>query len=360
MNPRDIPAATQDIETPPKYRSAIIGLGFIGAGDQVSGDALGQRVEHLDGTHLLAHQGNDRVELVAGSSRDSGRRERFAARTGLATFSDWREMLSVVRPEIVSVATYAPQHAEIVVACAEQGVRAIYCEKPLATTLSDADRMLQACSEAGTLLAVNHNRRFHPVFRRLRQEVAKGTLGELTGITTIWGSGRLGNVGTHMFNAICMVANRRVEAVSAALDDSRRPDCRGSTFRDPGGWGMLRLNGGLIATFHASDYSTAPAVLTIYGKLAYAVVEGDQACLHWPDGRIQEWQSPPRDTTSMDQAMRDITNHLDGIAEFPDASENSRHTLEIIIACHASHQRRSMWTDIPLTGADRDIEVHSG
>ena len=52
------------------YRAGIIGLGYIGAADQVSGDALGQQVSNLDGTHVGALSGNPRVELVAGSSRD--------------------------------------------------------------------------------------------------------------------------------------------------------------------------------------------------------------------------------------------------------------------------------------------------
>ena len=59
------------------YRAGIIGLGFIGGGDQVSGDALGQQVGDLDGTHLAALSSHPRVDLVAGSSRDEGRRLRF-------------------------------------------------------------------------------------------------------------------------------------------------------------------------------------------------------------------------------------------------------------------------------------------
>src|SRR5258708_9411918 len=94
------------------YRGGIIGLGFIGGADQVSGDALGQRVVDLDGTHLDAMSNHPRVELVAGSSRDADRRERFARRTKAYTYADWREMLDREPLDIVSVATYAPEHAE--------------------------------------------------------------------------------------------------------------------------------------------------------------------------------------------------------------------------------------------------------
>ena len=111
------------------YRAGIIGLGFIGGADQVSGDALGQQVSGLDGTHFDSLSNHPRVNLVAGSSRDAGRRARFAQRAGTPTYTHWEEMLDQESLDIVSVATYAPVHAEITVACAKQGIRAIYCEK---------------------------------------------------------------------------------------------------------------------------------------------------------------------------------------------------------------------------------------
>ena len=81
------------------------------------------------------------------------------------TYSDWREMLRCEDVDIVSVATYTPWHAEITIASAEAGVRAVICEKPITTRLRDADRVIDACKKHGTLLAVNHPRRWHPSLR---------------------------------------------------------------------------------------------------------------------------------------------------------------------------------------------------
>ncbi|HVW37868.1 MAG TPA: Gfo/Idh/MocA family oxidoreductase [Pirellulales bacterium] len=343
-----------------KYKGAIIGLGFIGGADQVSGDALGQRVEDLDGTHFFAMLNHPQVELIAGSSRDRGRRDRFAARTSARVYADWREMLDRESPDIVSVAAYAPQHAEMTVACAERGVRAIYCEKPIATKLADAERMLAACRKSGSLLAINHNRRFQPHFRRLRSFVAEGGLGELTSVSIAWGSGRLGNVGTHMFNAAAMLVGRRVEAVSAALDLSQRPDCRGAAFQDPGGWGMLRYEEGLMGIFDAGDYSQAPAAITLNGANGRAIAGAGGVTLEFWDEHNEVWPNVGGPETSMDRAMAEIVAWLDGVAEFADPAENSLHTLETIIACHASHRRNSAWTHLPLASADREIEVRSG
>ena len=174
------------------YRAGIIGLGFIGGADQISGDALGQEVENLDGTHFFAYANHPRIELVAGSSRDAGRRQRFEARAGAKTYPDWRLMLEEEQLDIVSVATYAPQHAEMTVACAKKGVRAILCEKPIATRIPDAEQMVAACRKSGSLLVINHQRRFQESHRRLRRFIADGGLGELTSVSAQWSAGRTG------------------------------------------------------------------------------------------------------------------------------------------------------------------------
>ena len=139
--------------TEKRYRAAIIGLGYIGCADQVSGDALGQNVEDLDRTHAVALRNHPAVELVAGSSRDAGWRARFTERTDVPTYADWRTMLTSEPLDIMSVATYTPIHAEITATCAKQGVCAVYCEKPIAPTGVNAGQMVPACADAGTLNA---------------------------------------------------------------------------------------------------------------------------------------------------------------------------------------------------------------
>ena len=78
-----------------------------------------------------------------------------------------------------------------------------------------------------------------------------------------WPTGRLGGVGTHMFDA--MVTGRPVDAVSGWLDEAGKTGCRGDACRDPGGWGMLRLEGGLIVSVDAADYARVPPRIRING-----------------------------------------------------------------------------------------------
>ncbi len=343
-----------------EYRAGIIGLGFIGAADQVSGDALGQRVEDLDGTHLVALGRHAQVKVVAGSSRDLGRRERFAQRSGAKTYEDWRAMLEHERLDIVSVATYTPTHEKITLACAAAGVRAIYCEKPVAPTLEAGDRMLWACENAGVLLLFNHQRRFSPNYRRLRDLVAAGGLGQLTSIIAQWGSGRLANVGTHVFDAIGMVTGRRAGAVSGTLDLAGKPDCRGAAFRDPGGWGTVRLAGGLMVVVDAPDYSRAPFSIVFNGSEGRALAGGREVRIEYWDGRREHWPSAVEEISSMDRGVEEIVAWLEGGGAFSYPAAESLHAFEIAVGFHASHGRNSAWVELPLAGADREIVVYSG
>ncbi len=344
-----------------QFRAAIIGLGFVGAGDQVSGNAIGgQQVSALDGTHVEAFLKNPRFKLVAGSSRDAGRRERFTQRTGIKTYSDWRELLDREKPEIVSIATYAPSHAEITTACADRGVRVIYCEKPIATRLTDAEQMLSSCEKAGALLIINHNRRFNINYRRLRDEIAKGVLGELTSASLRWGSGRLGNIGTHLIDALCMLTGRNIEAVFGTLDLSAKTDCRGAEFSDPGGWGLMRLSGGLMVTVDAANHGTGAMQIIIYGQKARAIVGRDTLSIEFPDGRIEQCPCLSKNATSMDLAVAEIADWLDKNKLFPYSAADAIKTLESIMAFHVSDNRGNCWVDLPLTGSDRDCEVRSG
>jgi predicted dehydrogenase len=342
------------------YRAGIIGLGFIGAGDQVSGDAIGgQQVGNLDGTHVSALSRHPRVNLVAGSSRDAGRRERFAGRTGCRTYADWQAMLGQEPLDIVSIATYAPAHAEMVLACVEKGVRAIYCEKPIATRLAEAEAMVRACEVAGVLLAINHNRRFNPNYRRLRDALAAGALGELTSASIRWGGGRLGNVGTHLIDATCMVTGREACAVSATLDLSEKADCRGPEFHDPGGFGWMRLQGGLLVSVDAANAGSGSLHIIVNGTLGRAITGTAGVTLEFWDGKHEQWPGPGRDITSMDRAVGEIVAALDGEAPFSYDAAQAVHTLEAIVAFHSSHARNGAWVDLPLQGPNRDREVQT-
>jgi myo-inositol 2-dehydrogenase/D-chiro-inositol 1-dehydrogenase len=76
------------------------------------------------------------------------------------------------------VATPAPYHAEAIVAAAQAG-KAVFCEKPIAHDLADADCAIEATRAAGVPFQIGFQRRFDPAYRRARALVDSGELGQV-------------------------------------------------------------------------------------------------------------------------------------------------------------------------------------
>jgi len=119
-------------------------------------------------------------EFVAVCDVDEARARAFAAEYGVPrVFSDPLEMLASGDVDAVSVCTPHPSHAPVVVAAAEAGVH-VLCEKPIAASLGDADRMIAAARRAGIAFGVIFQRRFWPAALRIREAIDGGKLGTPT------------------------------------------------------------------------------------------------------------------------------------------------------------------------------------
>ncbi len=207
----------------PFYRAAIIGVGRIGNSYD---DAVIERqpATYYQGenrhaglyvilpvNHAEAYQTTPGFQLVAAANRGQETLAAFGERRGVkALYPDFRQMLRQEQPDVVSVCTQSPEKAEITIAAAEAGVKAIIVEKALATSMAEADAMLAACERNGVLLAVNHPNRFSPLVRKSKELIAAGALGELTSVTIHAGGGML-HIGTHMFDLMRYWAGNAVE-----------------------------------------------------------------------------------------------------------------------------------------------------
>ncbi len=151
------------------YRVGIIGCGWIA-------------VKAPD-SHLRAYQDNPDTVVVALCDKDEWKADGLLDYDNdfeLVTDSYW-SMLRFTGPDIVSVCTPVETHCQIVCDIAPY-VKAIYCEKPIALTLEDADKMIETCHKNNVILQVNHQRRFMPVKARFARDII--------------------DTGTHMFDRL--------------------------------------------------------------------------------------------------------------------------------------------------------------
>jgi len=99
-------------------------------------------------------------------------------------FEDYRALLEMEDAEAVDICAPTKFHAEIAVAAARAG-KHVLCEKPIALSLRDADRMIRACAENKVKLMVAHSRRFIPRYRIVRKMIMEGLIGEPVWATQI-------------------------------------------------------------------------------------------------------------------------------------------------------------------------------
>jgi UDP-N-acetyl-2-amino-2-deoxyglucuronate dehydrogenase len=117
------------------------------------------------------------AELAACCDVVPGRAAAFAQKWPTAApFESWREMLDTARLDAVCVCTPHPQHAAPLVAAAERGIHGVV-EKPLAATLADADRVLEASAKYGTVVSTMSQRRWFPAAQQVRRAIDSGSLG---------------------------------------------------------------------------------------------------------------------------------------------------------------------------------------
>ncbi len=135
-----------------KLRAAVIGVGYLG---------------QFHAEKLAAAPG---VELTAVVDADPARARSIAAKHGCAAHDDPRAVLGGV--DLVSIAVPTAQHHDVALPFLEAGVH-VLVEKPIATSLAEADALLAAAKKGGALLAVGHLQRFNPAFRALLDALGK-------------------------------------------------------------------------------------------------------------------------------------------------------------------------------------------
>ncbi|MBT7101455.1 Gfo/Idh/MocA family oxidoreductase, partial [Candidatus Poribacteria bacterium] len=177
--------------------------------------------------HAAGLAGLENVDVVAACDLNAAAAESFRADMSdfwddITAYTGHTAMLAEQALDVVTVATGDNAHATLVVDAARAGVRGIFCEKPLATSVADADRMIEAVRDSGAVLSVDHTRRWQPLWRRAYERVTQDdaigpvrcVIGALNGPRAM-----LFRNGTHLIDAICWFAGGSPDWVFAHLED---------------------------------------------------------------------------------------------------------------------------------------------
>lgn len=103
---------------------------------------------------------------------------KFNIDESVATYTDYQKMLLEQCPELVAIATESGKHAQIAIDCIEAGCN-IIIEKPIALSLADADRIIEAAERKGVKICACHQNRFNKSVQKIREAVDKHRFGRL-------------------------------------------------------------------------------------------------------------------------------------------------------------------------------------
>jgi len=218
-----------------------------------------------------------RLKVLCGRSRPNV--EAAAKQLGWEEVStDWEAV--VARPDIhiVDIATPGDLHAPIAIAAAKAG-KVVFCEKPLANTVKDSERMLAAVTKAGVLHMLCHNYRRVPAVMLAQHLIAEGRLGEIRHfrgtylqdwitdpkLPLLWrfdkkqaGSGALGDIAAHVVDLARYLVGE-IEEVAGDLRTfikerplPKNPGKTGPVTVDDAAAAVVRFANGAMGTIEAT------------------------------------------------------------------------------------------------------------
>jgi scyllo-inositol 2-dehydrogenase (NAD+) len=203
-----------------KIKSAVIGCGRMGAFTSESMDRFAPRC-WFPLSHAQAIRIHPDLELIALCDTNPTSLDHAAGVYGISrTYSDYRNLIEEVRPELIGIATRTVGRVGIIRCAADIGVRALHIEKPLCNSVRELATLAETFAHPDLFCTYGAIRRFFMVYQAARELATSGVYGALREIRVNMGPGMLFWTHPHSVDLILYIAGeRRVEMVQARLSN---------------------------------------------------------------------------------------------------------------------------------------------
>jgi predicted dehydrogenase len=360
------------------YTAGIIGTGGVaGMGLLGTHEDVGQRKS--DASHAGGYEAAEGIELVAVADVDEEKLNRFGDAWDIPEdrrYLGHQAMLDAEDLDVVSVATPTFLHRDHVVDAAQSPADpdAIWCEKPIASSVTDAEEMVGVCDDEECELVINHTFRFTDKIQRLRELVQDdGLLGDVHAVNAQFRMELMRN-STHLLDTLLYLLDVRADRVAGyvtgeneAIDELAAD----ADVDDAGGGGMVVMDDGTFTTIDCTvprDISSMQYTFTgTGGKLYLNNDDGEWRYWSLEDGDHVEEPLPGIDGAwtweddykqGFPNAVQHVVRMLDGDADNVSTGRDATRSLEIIVAFYVSHYTGSQ-VSIPLDRPLRDIQITS-
>ena len=325
-------------------RMAVVGVGWAGS-------------HHVEGTRELGRK----VAVTCLVDRDPDHLQAKAEEFGIdKTYTDLDNALADPEIDAVSLCTPHPNHGPEAVAAANAG-KHVLVEKPMALTVEEATRMIDAADRAGVRLYVAESMSYHPMARFLREVVATGRyIGEVVSASVSSGfrarptyaypgrrewlsNPQLGGTGTWMLHGIHTMAMLRYVLGEVASVYMQEHHARSFQRRDVEGTmtGLLTMDAGFQTTVLQScevKFPNPPGGYAIFGDKGLLQAT-QESCIAWNEDngdQREELTYPSSNLSAFAQEIEDFADYvLEGI-EGPTSGRSERRSLAIVQAGYES------------------------
>lgn len=334
------------------YRAAVIGCGRIGS--TIDDEHQNRPQFRYPWAHAPAYIEAEGVELVAGADLLSDRLEDFNRRWGVnALYTDYQEMLAKEKPDIVSVTTKPAERAEVVIATAEAGVKAIYATKPMCRSLAEADAMIEACRQHGVILAIACHKNWSPWFLACLKAIQDGEIGNFSSMVCNYSWGLSGG-HSHTLALFRLFAGAPADWVFGHMDSDKAAAGDG----DLRGTGMILYENGIRGFLNTGGWLNIDFV----GSDGWISARNEHADFEmWSRHPVtrepirRQFPNPKRPRSSQQAAIEALVKNIAEGTEPLCPGEYGREALEIAIGLRESHRRRGEKIKLPLD--DRSLKL---
>ncbi|MDP6746436.1 MAG: Gfo/Idh/MocA family oxidoreductase [Candidatus Poribacteria bacterium] len=278
-----------------------------------------------------------------------------------AVYTDYQQMFEIEDLDILSIPTWQGVRAEVTVAAANAGIKAILGEKPMCASMGEANAMIESCEENGVKLAIGHQGRFSPTSNEVRRLVADGAIGEPT---MVYHSAKrragLLNTGTHA-----------IDGWRYILSDPETLWVIGQTARTTDRWerrsacedlcmGLVCFEGGTRGVYEGDLPEPKVSMPTVYGTKGQirtdgtgVIAKGNIALQTINSNQWQEVEPSPVETNQ----YQEMIDWIEGRIETHRSSGyQARYTIEIMMAIYESLRTKNIVT-MPVETADSPLEI---
>ncbi len=337
------------------YRVGIVGLGRVA--NTIQAEVLsyaGRMLLPYSHTHAYAAVPQTRVCAVADidSQKTAAYIAQWQSEFGeIAAYSSYEDMLQNEQLDIVSVCTHAPLHAPVTQAAAQAGVKAVFCEKAIATSLAEADAMIAACAAQNVKLVINHTRRWDPYYETALALLQEGRIGSVRTVSAHF-AGELVHTGIHWLDVMLNFSQSSAAWVSGTLAPGA------DVARDAGGSAQVGFHNGAVGFI---DGQSGPQFeIDVIGTAGRLRLSNSDAEFFTFDSATRTMVKRPfplvaYPRSGMQGAVEEIVHCIEEDRPSRSDGHAGRAALELALAVYASDASNGARIHLPLAERDRVV-----